>query len=121
MLRDASGFFLALSHVHTYPINTFQLAHAVDLAASPPRPNSMIGCLPCLTSSRASTSPPFITKLGRQLGTNELLRAQGFEPREVGWSSHLSKRQIGAAVGNAITLPVLKKLLVNLLEAQDAR
>ena len=82
---------------------------AVDIAASPSRPNSMNNCLPCLTSCRAAWGPPFITKLGRQLSTSELLRAQGFDPEIVRCNSHLSKRQLGAAIGTAITLPVLRR------------
>ncbi|CAE7346753.1 bsp6IM [Symbiodinium sp. CCMP2592] len=93
---------------------------AVDIAASPSRPNSMNNnCLPCLTSCRASWGPPFITKLGRQLSTNELLRAQGFDPKIVGCNSHLSKRQLGAAIGNAITLPVLKQILAKIFQAMS--
>ncbi|CAE7885831.1 nlaXM, partial [Symbiodinium necroappetens] len=92
---------------------------AVDIAASPSRPNSMNNCLPCLTSCRAAWGPPFITKLGRQLSTSELLRAQGFDPEIVGCNSHLSKRQLGAAIGNAITLPVLRQILAKIFEAMS--
>eukprot|EP00971_Amphidinium_carterae_P237375 4712077-Amphidinium_carterae.1 len=75
---------------------------AVDVGASPSRENSMRNMLPCLTASRGSTGGPLILPLNRQLTLQELARCQGFRLENMCWDS-LSERQLGHALGNAMT------------------
>ena len=96
-------------------INMWRKYVAVDIGASPSRPNSMRNCLPCLTATRAASCRPFITCLRRQLSIEECLRAQGLDPDVVQWQNSLSERQLGAALGNCMTQPVLEGLVRQIL------
>eukprot|EP00971_Amphidinium_carterae_P331118 6464516-Amphidinium_carterae.2 len=64
---------------------------AVDVGASPSRPNSMRNCIPCLTASRGASHGHFITGLRRKMSMQELLKVQGFSP-DLSWQDCMSDR-----------------------------
>ena len=90
---------------------------AVDVAASPSRPGSMRNCLPCLTQARTAHAKTraFISGLKRNLTIQECMRAQGLDPAVVRWRESLSEKQLGEALGNAITQTVLQEIIKNVL------
>ena len=57
--------------------------------------------------------------LRRKLTMTELMRAQGFNPHEVHWQKHLTKAQLGMALGNAMSQCTLQALLAAVLASVD--
>lgn len=77
----------------------------------------MVGISPCLTRARASTGH-YLPALGRRMTIQERLRLQGL-PTSI-WRrccNHISERQLGAMVGNSLSLNVIRALLSSLLPA----
>ena len=70
---------------------------------------------PCLTHSRPSGL--WLVSRGRRLSAAKTLRLQGICPEDWSWS--MTKRQMRAAAGNAMTVPVLISLLRELLRVVD--
>ena len=96
-------------------IDIMKKAAIVDIAASPSRPNSMMGCLPCLTATRAAMQGFWISGLQRPLGTVEMAKAQGMSVADMPWKDAMTKVQLRHAIGNAMTQSVLEHLLPRLL------
>lgn len=88
----------------------------VDVDASKPR--FMRGRCPCITRARGSTGFLLLPH-GRRLSITERLRLQGLPTsiRRHHIGSGCSDRQLGAMVGNAMSLNILERLLVRLLPA----
>ncbi len=101
-----------LASLHIDADKTFA---AVDIGASQRRSYYMIDCLPCLTASRGRSGGHFVTRPGRMLTVQEMLLAQGMDPKSVQWRGILSKAGIGHAIGNAMTQTVVEELLAQLL------
>jgi len=67
---------------------------------------------PCLTASRAGDSAVWTIKRCRPLSITELMRIQGFDPVWLrGYEDAMSHRQMGTALGNAMTATVLQRIL----------
>ena len=71
----------------------------------------MLSMCPTITRSRASAGDYWATWLNRKLNNDDMLRLQGVLPGEVDFGT-LSRRQVGALIGNAMTLPVLQAILL---------
>ena len=74
--------------------------------------------LPCLTATRGSTGGFWLTNRGRFTTSLELMRCQGFKPCEMD-TSMLSARQLGRALGNAMSVDVVAALLKRLLQSTN--
>lgn len=82
---------------------------------------------PCLTRTRAGNKGFFVTSLGTKLFTAQMLRLQGVSPARLRKPKSVTAKQFDMAIGNAVTVPLLTKLLermavaVGLIPAQAAR
>jgi site-specific DNA-cytosine methylase len=85
---------------------------AVDCDSS--RPNYMLEVSPCITATRGANGGHYITSKNRRMTINEMLRLQGMRPKLID-KSILSSRQLGEAIGNAMTQTVLQKIFKRLL------
>ena len=87
----------------------------VDIDAS--KPHWMHGRSPCLTRARAATRH-YLPARGRRLIVKERLRLQGLPDRIHNLCrGHVSDRQLGAMIGNSLSLNVIKALLSKMLPA----
>eukprot|EP00439_Symbiodinium_sp_Y106_P059280 s5680_g8.t1 len=73
-----------------------------------------------LTASRGKSGGFFCTALRRRLTPEECLRFQGFKMTRKTWEKHgLTACEMGGAAGNAMSVNVVQRILVNLLRATD--
>ena len=81
----------------------------VDIDAS--KPHWMHGRSPCLTRARVATGHYLLAR-GRRLTVKERLRLQGLPDRIHNLCrGHVSDRQLGAMIGNSLSLNAIKALL----------
>ena len=81
------------------------------------KPHWMHGVSPCLTRARASTGH-YLPARGRRLTIKERLRLQGLPVRiHECCRGHVSNRQLGAMIGNSLSLNVVRALLSRMLPA----
>jgi len=73
------------------------------------------GCTPCLTAARGAQGGFWLLGRHRMMSVEELLRLQGFDPLETELAQTVSARQAGSLLGNAFTLTVVGRVLVNAL------
>ena len=66
--------------------------------------------MPTITRSRGQNRHYIFTKFGTRISLTELMRCQGFKPEQLLWDS-LSDSAVGALVGNAMSVHVVKHLL----------
>ena len=82
----------------------------IDIGGSKPHVGK-IGVCPCITKTRASARDFWSTKRLRALKISEMMRLQGADPERFrGWELHLSPREIGAIIGNAMSLNVMERV-----------
>ena len=63
---------------------------------------------PTITATRGASHGFWSTRLGRHLSTTELMRCQGCQ----GFTRiNISRRQLGLITGNAMSIPVMKALV----------
>ena len=68
--------------------------------------------MPCLTSRRGYGGGFWVSTRGRFTTTSELFRFQGLDPSTIDYASlGVSDRQMGAMLGNTMTLPVCGRVL----------
>lgn len=90
----------------------------VDTGASPKWSSAMIGISPCLTATRCSQGGHYITSKCRMMTMSEMCRLQGFPPDRFDYhGAGISKSKFARAVGNAMSVNVLQRLLPGVLEA----
>ena len=89
----------------------------VDIAASKTRPNFHIdGICPTITKQRGGCQGFFNTFVNRRLTVSEMIRLQGASPdRFVKGVSKIGSRAMGRICGNAMSPPVVQRILQNLL------
>jgi DNA-cytosine methyltransferase len=82
----------------------------IDIGGS--KPGVMVNKCPCLTRTRCSDMAYYSTKRMRELTIIELMRLQGCSPELFeDWESLLSQRQMGAIIGNSMTLSVMHRVM----------
>lgn len=70
------------------------------------------GYTPCITASRGKPRGFFITIHGRRIRVNEMMRCQGMQPKRMRkWYKSMPRGVIGHAIGNAMSVCVLERLL----------
>jgi len=75
------------------------------------------GYTPCLTAARGAQGGFWLLGRHRMMSVEELLRLQGFDPLETEIAQTVSARQAGSLLGNAFTLTVVGRVLVNALRS----
>ena len=71
-----------------------------------------------LTRSRGEVGGPWVSTRGRRTTISELMRIQGFTESEVPWQeAGISAHQIGAMLGNSVSVPVIGAVLANAMFA----
>eukprot|EP00933_Yihiella_yeosuensis_P031929 TRINITY_DN25523_c0_g1_i1.p1 TRINITY_DN25523_c0_g1~~TRINITY_DN25523_c0_g1_i1.p1 ORF type:complete len:397 (+),score=105.60 TRINITY_DN25523_c0_g1_i1:71-1192(+) len=87
--------------------------YIIDCDSSGPRSKAVKKVSPCITCSRRSGH--WVTTRNRRFTKNEMLRLQGMRPAS--FKVAVSEQQLGKQVGNAMSVNVLERILVNLLPA----
>ena len=90
----------------------------VDVDAGEKFAHWVAGHLPCLTASRGASSGFYLSTYNRRLTMNEMMRFQGMNPQVLaGWQECMTERQMGHAIGNAMSVNVLQRVLLRALAA----
>ena len=84
----------------------------VDVAAGKSFEQWTAHICPCLTRSRGQSGGFWVSTLGRKMTVPELFKLQGIRPADVPWEkSDITRTAIGGAIGNAMSVNVLQRLL----------
>lgn len=78
----------------------------------------MKGVSPCLTKSRAGDCGYWLSWKNRLITTNEIVRLMGVWPEDIPHGI-VSDRSLRKMAGNAVVVPLLARLLKQLLDAAD--
>ena len=90
----------------------------VDIDAGEKFAHWVRGHLPCLTASRGASSGFYLSTYSRRLTMHEMMRFQGMNPKVLaGWQECMKDRQMGHAIGNAMSVNVLQRVLCRALAA----
>lgn len=121
--RNIAVVHRALKDKGVQPQNTTVL---IDVQASANFQNYQVDCSPCLTASRCKTGGFYISTQKRMLDVVEMSRLQGFpswittrlfqEFVEIG-GKRAATRHVGHAIGNAMSLNVICRLMTRALLA----
>lgn len=88
----------------------------VDVDAGEKFAHWVVGHLPCLTASRGASSGFYLSSYDRRLTIHEMMRFQGMNPKVLeGWQDCMTARQMGHAIGNAMSVNVLQRVLLRAL------
>ena len=84
----------------------------VDIDASPRFSTYGIDEAKTITRSRGGDGGPWISTRGRRTTPNELIKLQGFELKDVPWTTlKISQRQVGQLIGNAVSVNTMGAIL----------
>ena len=90
----------------------------VDHNSSATWANYKVNASLCLTKSRGRSGGFWLAKQKRHMTITEMMKLQGIRPLAVeGWSAYLSDSAMGAALGNAMSVNVLERLVPRALKA----
>ena len=90
------------------PLNEYWF---IDVDASDAFMQSTKDVCPCITKSRGANGF-FVTKLNAMMRLEEVMRCQGYSPEVLSWEkSKVSRCQWGQAMGDAMSLTILKQVL----------
>ena len=90
----------------------------VDHHSSATWANHKVNASLCLTKSRGRSGGFWLAKQKRHMTIIEMMKLQGIRPPTVeGWSAFLSDSAMGAALGNAMSVNVLERLVPKALKA----
>lgn len=92
-------------------VHPSKLPMVIDIAGS--KSSCRLNEFPCITATRGGQFGYWITCLRRQVNLEELIRAQGMHPKRI--TQVISDNQLGKAVGNAWSQPVIEEILKKLL------
>ena len=83
--------------------------YIVDTGGS--KSHHMLDRCPCLTRARASSEAFFSLKRWRSLKHSEMMKLQGVDPERFrGWELVLSRREMGAIIGNAMGVNIMERV-----------
>lgn len=97
-------------------IDGLKSRYVADIGGSRDRVVYMEGVSPCLTRSRASSGGHWLTWKQRKMTSSEVLALQGVPPGRIP-AGVLSDRQLGAIAGNAVPVPLLRRVMKALFKA----
>ncbi len=84
----------------------------VDIGASRRFEQFQVGMSPCLTHSRGQVGGFYISTHNRKCTVDEMFRLQGINPQNIPWQDlGIARSTIGGAIGNAMSVNVLERLL----------
>jgi hypothetical protein len=99
-----------------YGINMKKVPIVVEIDSGEEFGSWAAGYTPCITASRGKSRGFFITIHGRRIRVNEMMRCQGMRPSRLRkWSKSMPRGVIGHAIGNAMSVCVLERLLPKVL------
>ena len=99
-----------------YGINVGTVPIVVEFDSSDEFGSWTAGYTPCITASRGKSRGFFINIRGRRIRVNEMMRCQGMQPTRLRkWSKFMPRGIIGHAIGNAMSVCVLERLLPKVL------
>lgn len=101
-------------------IDPFKTHCIVDVGSGFGNKSYMVGKCPTITKARGSTLGYYDTKRNTRLSVTEMLRLQGTDPHMFDFTC-VSRSQLGAMAGNAMTVSLIKALLKQLLPAAGLR
>jgi site-specific DNA-cytosine methylase len=103
-------------------INYKEMDVIMDALASSKWACSMVHCCPCLTASRCKSGGHYLMNKERFLTWQEMCRLQGLPPTKVDFhAAGVELRDFRHAVGNAMSVNVLMRLLLPLLYSAGLR
>ena len=111
---------LATTSLAAKGIDPAKVSTFVDVFASKKFANCKAGVCPCITASRSKAGGFYVTTLKRMTYYQELGGLQGFpmkKLRKLLTCHHVKQNTIGHAIGNAISVNVLMRLLPRILVA----
>ena len=98
--------------IEDYGINVDKVPIATDIDASESFGQWTADYLPCITATRGKSGGFYINTRGRRTTVTELMRAQGMVPSRVNrWDRYMSRGDMGHALGNAMSVAVLDRVL----------
>ena len=99
-----------------YGINVEKSAIVTEIDSSLAFGSWAAGFVPCITASRGRARGFHINLYNRRLTLDELMRCQGMSPRMLeGWNGFMNAASMGHAVGNAMSVTVLERLIPRVL------
>jgi site-specific DNA-cytosine methylase len=97
-------------------IDGLRSRYVADISGSIDRVSYMDSVSPCLTRSRASSGGHWLTWKQRKMHISEVFALQGVPAKRIP-EGILSERQMGAIAGNAVPVPLLKRVMRALFQA----
>lgn len=97
-------------------IDGLRSRYVADIGGSVDRVNYMEAVSPCLTRSRASSGGHWLTWKQRKMHISEIFALQGVSAKRIP-EDILSERQMGAIAGNAVPVPLLRRVMRALFQA----
>ena len=86
----------------------------IGIHASEKRCSVTRGVCPCLTKRRAEDKGFYVSDRGRLLTTEEMLSLQGVPPGRLIKPANIRQRKFDGCIGNAVAVPVLAALILEL-------
>lgn len=97
-------------------IDALRSQYIADIGGSRTRLSYMEGVSPCLTRSRAASGGHWLTWKQRKMTISEILALQGVSLGRIP-QGVLSDRQLGGIAGNAVPVPLLRRVMKALFTA----
>jgi len=85
----------------------------IDIDSTPAWVTRMLGQMPCMTRSRGKGH--WVSNRGRRVNKNEMMRCQGIDATT--FKVAVSPTQLGAQIGNAMSVNILERLFCRILPA----
>lgn len=111
---ERSNVRYVLEKLRSEGIDPLKSRYVVDIGGTRDRVVYMEGVSPCLTRSRASSGGHWLTWMQRKMMPSEVLALQGVPTGRIP-PGILSDRQLGAVAGNAVPVPLLRRVVKALL------
>lgn len=112
--RDNARFIL--DKLKSAGIDALRSRYVADISGSRDRVCYMEGVSPCLTRTRASSGGHWLTWKQRKMTAAEILALQGVSLERIP-PGVLSERQLCAIAGNAVPVPLLRRVMQALFSA----
>ena len=117
--KEKEGYICIYIYIYIYMIeqglDPFNNSYTFDIDASSERCHVMKGRVKCLLKAR--TKGYWVTSRGRRMNLDELLRAQGIDPRKMVKAQGITQAQYGAMAGNAMSQNVLEAIFEKMCTA----
>jgi len=110
----------ALDEIMDFGLDPNKVTIMVDVDASEKFRQWRVLESPSITRTRAKSGGWYLSTHNRRTCTEELMKLQGMKPESVGEYTKYPRTEINAAVGNAMSVNVLERLLPRVAFASGA-